>query len=109
MDYSIFQTRLKQLMDSRGLNNKSLADDVNITTAALSRYLTGHRTPDLKYVVKLAEYFGVSVDWLIGINDDRYEVLPQDIQEIAYLYSLADSDDRKVVQAVLNKYKRIKE
>lgn len=109
MDYSIFQTRLKQLMDSRGLNNKSLADDVNITTAALSRYLTGHRTPDLKYVVKLSEYFGVSIDWLLGINDDRYEVLPQEIQEIAYLYSLADSDDRKVVQAVLNKYKRIKE
>lgn len=109
MDYSIFQDRLRQLMESRGLNNKALADEVNITTAALSRYLTGHRTPDLKYVVKLAEYFGVSVDWILGINGDRYEVLPQEIQDIAYLYSLANPDDRRVVHAVLDKYKTSKE
>lgn len=109
MDYSIFQSRLKQLMESRGLNNKALADAVNITTATLSRYLSGNRTPDLPYVVKLSEFFGVSIDWMLGINGDRYEVLPQEIQDVAYLYSLADSDDRRVVQAVLNKYKKVKE
>lgn len=109
MDYSIFQSRLKQLMESRGLNNKALADAVNITTATLSRYLSGNRTPDLPYVVKLSEFFGVSIDWMLGINGDRYEVLPQEIQDVAYLYSLADPDDRKVVQAVLNKYKKVKE
>lgn len=109
MDYSTFQTRLKQLMESRGLNNKALADEVNITTAALSRYQTGHRTPDLKYVVKLSEYFGVSIDWLLGVNDERYETLPQEIQDIAYLYSLATPDDRRVVHAVLDKYNKPKE
>lgn len=109
MDYSIFQARLKQLMESRGLNNRALADEVNITTAALSRYLTKERTPDLKYIVKLSDYFGVSVDWLLGLNDDRYEILTPEIQEVAYLYSLADADDRRVVQAVLNKYKKVKE
>lgn len=109
MDYSTFQIRLKQLMESRGLNNKALADAVNITTATLSRYLTGHRSPDLPYVVKLSEFFGVSVDWMLGINGDRYEVLPQEIQDVAYLYSLASTDDRTVIQAVLNKYKKTKE
>lgn len=109
MDYSIFQSRLKALMESRGLNIKALADDVNITTAALSRYLSGNRTPDLRYVVKLSEYFGVSIDWILGINGDRYEVLPQEIQDIAYLYSLATPDDRRVVQVVLNKYKKTEE
>ena len=109
MDYSIFRERLKQLMASRGLNNKGLADGVNITTATMSRYLSGHRTPELPYVVKLSEFFGVSIDWLVGVNEDRYDALPQDIQDFIYLYSLANEDDRRVVRAVLDKYKQFKE
>jgi len=105
MDYSAFQERLKALMDSRGYGIKALADKMNITSATLSRYLSGNRSPDLPYVVKLAEFFGVSIDWILGINDDRYETLPQEIREVSQLYYLATEDDRKVVQAVLNKYK----
>ena len=105
MDYTTFQERLKALMDSHGYGMKSLADKMNITSATLSRYLSGHRSPDLPYVVKLAEFFGVSVDWILGLNDDRYEALPPDIREVSRLYYLATDDDRNVVQAVLNKYK----
>lgn len=109
MDYSIFQSRLEALMESRGYNIQTLSAEVNITTAALSRYLSGKRTPDLRYVVKLAEYFGVSIDWLLGLNGDKYEVLPQEIQDFAYLYSLATPDDRRVVQVILNKYRKTEE
>lgn len=105
MDYSIFQERLRALMDSRGYGIKGLADNMNITSATLSRYLSGNRSPDLVYVVKLAEFFGVSTDWMLGINDDRYETLPPEIREVSQLYFLASDDDRKVVQAVLKKYK----
>lgn len=105
MDYTMFQQRLKQLMDSHGLSIKGLADLINVTSATVSRYLNGKRCPDLPYVVKLSEHFGVSIDWLLGINGDRYDVLPQDIQEVAFLYSLATKDDRGVVHAVLGKYK----
>ena len=105
MDYSTFQERLKALMDSHGFGMKALADKMNITSATLSRYLSGNRSPEVPYVVKLAEFFGVSVDWLLGVNDDRYETLPPEIREVSKLYYLATEDDRKVVQAVLNKYK----
>lgn len=106
MDYSIFQERLKQLMDSRGLNINALADAVGFTPPTISRYLSGVRTPDLSYVIKLSELFDVSIDWLIGLNGDRYEILPQDIQDIVFLYSLASPDDRMVIHAVLSKYKQ---
>ena len=105
MDYTVFQERLKALMDSRGYGIKALADKMNITSATLSRYLSGNRSPDLVYVVKLAEFFGVSIDWILGINDDRYETIPADIQELSKLYCLATDDDRSVIQAVLKKYK----
>lgn len=105
MDCTIFQERLGRLMESRGFTMRSLAEEIGITPSTLSRYLSTNRVPDLAYVVKLAEYFNVSVDWLIGLNGDHFDILPKEIQDVAFLYSLATEDDRRVVQAVLNKYK----
>ena len=104
MDYTPFQENLKRLMSSRNFSMKLFGEEVGITAATLSRYLSGNRTPDLPYVVKIAEYFNVSIDWLLGLNGDKFDVLPKEIQVIAHLYTLATPDDRRVVQAVLHKY-----
>ena len=61
--------------------------------------------PELKYVVRLARYFGVSVDWLLGLSNDRYEALPAEVREFATLYALASPDDRTIVETVLKKYR----
>ena len=108
MDYTIFKEHLRQLMYSRGLSAKALATDINVTPATLSRYLSGNRAPDLPYVVKISQYFNVSIDWLLGINGDQFDVMPKEVQEVAELYQLAAPHDRKVVQAVLDKYKERK-
>ena len=71
----------------------------------LSRYLQGVREPELKYVVRLARYFGVSVDWLLGLSNDRYEAVPSEVREFATLYALASPDDRTIVETVLKKYR----
>ena len=104
MDFTYFQENLKRLMSSRGFSMKALSEEVGITAATISRYLSGNRTPDLLQIVKIASYFNVSIDWLLGLNGDKFEVMPKEIQDIAHLYTLATPDDRRVVQAVLYKY-----
>jgi len=108
MDFTIFKQNLRHFMESRGYTIQGLAEDVELPSATISRYLSGDRTPDLKYVIKLAEFFDVSVDWLLGLSGDKYDVMPQELQDVATLYSLATPDDRRVVQAVLNKYRTSK-
>lgn len=109
MDFTVFQSRLRDLMDSRGLSMKSLAEQVNTTSATVSRYLSSDRTPDLAYIVKLADFFGVSIGWMLGLEEDRYAPLPKEYKELIDLYSVATPDDRRVIQAVLSKYKNTKE
>ena len=58
------------------------------------------------YIVRIAEYFNVSLDWLVGINGEKFDVLPADIQDVVYLYSLASEDDRRVIRVLLSKYKK---
>lgn len=105
MDFSIFQTRLRALIESRGNFIYEVAQDLGVSIPTLHRYLGGQRKPDLVYVLRIAEYFGVSVDWLIGRTDDKFSRFTQEASEIANLYSAASDDDRAVVQAVLAKYK----
>ena len=105
MDISTFQTRLRALIESRGNYIYEVAQDLGVSIPTLHRYLGGQRKPDLAYVLRIADYFGVSVDWLIGRSDDKFNHFTKETNEIANLYSAASDDDRAVVQAVLAKYK----
>lgn len=104
IDYEVFRKRLRQLIDSRSTTVKELSYELNITPATLSRYLSGARTPDPLYLVRLSRYFDVSIDWLLGINGDKFDVLPEEVQEIAHLYQVATLNDRRVVKTLLEKY-----
>lgn len=108
IDFTTFQKNLRDLIESRGLTVKGLAAEVNISYVTISRYMNGHREPELKYVMTLARYFNVSVDWLIGFGGGKFDLLPPDIQEFADLFSIASPDDRRVIEAVLSKYREEK-
>ena len=97
LDFTAFKKNLRDLIESRGLYAKDIAAEINVSTPTLSRYLQGVREPELKYVVRLARYFGVS--------NDRYEAVPTEVREFATLYALASPDDRTIVETVLKKYR----
>lgn len=109
MDYSIFSARLRTLMESRGLTANSLSEQSNITPATISRYLNCNRHPTLQYVAAFADFFEVSIDWLIGREENRHAPLPKDIQELIDLYNIALPEDRKVIQTILERYKKEEE
>ncbi len=105
MNFDAFRDNLSSLLKSRGLSLRQFGMETGITSATLSRYMTEQRVPDLQYVMRIATYFNVSIDWLVGYSDKKYSVLPNEVSEFAQLYQIASEDDRRVVQAVLFKYK----
>ena len=66
-----FENRLVELRKEKGLTQSDLADSVNISRGALSLYELGTRKPDYETLVKIADYFNDSVDWLLGRTDNR--------------------------------------
>ncbi len=61
--------RLKALRKSRGISQLKLALDLNMNQNSISRYETGEREADYATLIRLADYFGVSVDYLLGRTD----------------------------------------
>ena len=62
--------RLKELRKKKGISQLRLATDLNTTQNTISRYETGERDPGIDELVKIADYFNVSVDYLIGRTEN---------------------------------------
>ncbi|MCD8120810.1 MAG: helix-turn-helix domain-containing protein [Clostridiales bacterium] len=63
----IFPKRLKELRGEKTL--QTIADDLGISRISLGYYEKGERKPDIEMVSRMADYFNVSADYLIGISD----------------------------------------
>lgn len=69
IDYC-FGDRLKEAMTLKGLEGQDF-DDLDIVSAAsVHEYLEGRRIPNLRTAARMADFLGVSLDWLCGIGED---------------------------------------
>ncbi|HIY96596.1 MAG TPA: helix-turn-helix domain-containing protein [Candidatus Borkfalkia excrementigallinarum] len=62
--------RLKELRKSRGISQLKLAIDLNMNQNSISRYENGEREADYATLVRFADYFDVSVDYLLERTDN---------------------------------------
>lgn len=83
---SNFAIRLRNLMNEFGTTQKNLADYTGITRQAIAQYMEGSVQPNVERLYKIAKYFNVSADYLLGITDQRTsDIDEQKIHEITGL------------------------
>ena len=58
--------RIAQLRKNRSMSQFQLAKTLNIATSTLGMYETNKRKPNMEMLEKLADFFGVSIDYLLG-------------------------------------------
>lgn len=66
-----FSGQLLALRKQRGLTQKQLAADVGLSELAIQNYESGRRKPAFDALIALADYFDVSLDYLVGRSDRR--------------------------------------
>jgi transcriptional regulator with XRE-family HTH domain len=66
-----FGERLKELRKSKNLLQRELAEILNIKSDTVIRLEGGTRSPSLSLVLALADYFDVSLDYLVGRSDEK--------------------------------------
>ena len=57
--------RLKEIRKARGISQVKMAMDLNVSQNTVSRYETGEREADYAMLIRIADYFGVSIDYLL--------------------------------------------
>lgn len=62
--------RLKELRKAKGISQLKLALDLNMSQNTISRYETGEREADYRSLILIADYFNVSIDYLLKRTDN---------------------------------------
>ena len=73
------QNRLKKLRHKKNLTLRELGEKVGMRNSTLSQYETNKREPKLETWQKLADFFNVPVDYLLGISKDRSTLTIDDL------------------------------
>lgn len=61
-----FAQKLKQARNDQGLTQRQVTKDTKIPQSTIANYETGRTEPNIENLGILADYYGVSADWLIG-------------------------------------------
>ena len=73
-----FGKKLKELRERSGLFQKDLAVELDILPSSISQYEKGKNLPEMPVLIKMADYFGVSLDELVyAVDNDADEVIDQ--------------------------------
>lgn len=67
----IFGQRLEQLLLEKGISQGEFAESVSCSRQSINFYILGKRNPDITLAAKMAEYLGVSCDYLVGLSNIR--------------------------------------
>ncbi|GEP63122.1 transcriptional regulator [Clostridium beijerinckii] len=68
---SKFPDRLKELREEKELLSKDFAKIMNVEPATITNWEKGNRFPKDDVLIKIADYFDCSIDYLLGRTDDR--------------------------------------
>lgn len=99
MDFNIenFSYRLTVLLEENNMTQIQLAKEIGTSNVTICRYLTCERIPRLDVVTRIASVFNVSLDYLLGLTDDK-NIKPSDNSSdfgiamlISKLYSLDEN------------------
>lgn len=87
--------RIKELRLARGLSQVDLADALGVTKQSVSNWENSNIQPSIDMLLRLANYFSVSTDYILGMDDRDYiEVTGLNEQELAHIRQIID-DIRK--------------
>lgn len=91
--------QIKKLRQENKLLQKDLAEELDLTQQTISLYESNKREPDSETLQKIAQYFDVSVDYLLGISKERTpadkikEALSSDPELLDFWDKLSDRED----------------
>lgn len=107
----MFHARLKELREKAGYSQYSFADEMGIAQSTVGGWESGKREPNFEMTQKIADFFGVTVDYLLGrdeagaeksagLNDELNEYLEElkNRSEMRMLFKLAKGATKKDVE-----------
>ena len=99
-----FAQRLKELREYYGMTQAKVAECLNFSSAAISNYECGAREPAIEELILLADFFQVSIDYLVGRSDYTIRLIKNKIVRYAVMesFKVLDSLNEKEIDMIVH-------
>lgn len=102
-------SRIKQLREKRGLIQEMLAAELGITQQMLSKYERDTTLIKVDVLKKIAEYFNVTTDYLLGVSDVKRDIQGQmkvnetldEYYDLVEVYKELDQYDQEMIWSIM--------
>lgn len=89
-----FYEILTELLEDHDIQKKDLANHLKLSPSAVTNYVNAHREPDFETLIKIADYFSVSTDYLIGHQTNQH--LSHDEEHLVHLFRQMTEENQKL-------------
>lgn len=111
------ESRIKQLREKRGLIQEILAAELGITQQMLSKYERDVTLIKVDILKKIATYFNVTTDYLLGVSDVKRDLQRQmkmnetldEYYDLIEIYKDLDSYDKEMIWSIMQTVKTVGE
>lgn len=111
------ESRIKQLREKRGLIQEILAAELGITQQILSKYERDVTLIKVDILKKIATYFNVTTDYLLGVSDVKRDLQRQmkmnetldEYYDLIEIYKDLDSYDKEMIWSIMQTVKKVGE
>ena len=111
------ESRIKQLREKRGLIQEILAAELGITQQMLSKYERDVTLIKVDILKKIATYFNVTTDYLLGVSDVKRDLQRQmkmnetldEYYDLIEIYKDLDSYDKEMIWSIMQTVKKVAE
>lgn len=102
---------LRLLREEKGMSQKQLADCIGVSQQSINKYENHNVEPDIGALIRIADCFSTSVDYIIGHTEERYPIAPpstysMDNEEFMLLqrYRKLSEKQKKCVNLLIETY-----
>ena len=103
-----FHQRLRQLLDENEITQKKLAADLHIAASTVGSYVQGVREPDFSILLRMADYFHVSADYLLDHREETAGPRDRELLRIGK-DGIIDNDERPTFDSIVEELGQIVE
>lgn len=103
--------RLRELRNEKGISQQTIADLLHVSQQSITNYESGKNEPDIQALCVLADYFGTSVDYLIGHTDFRDKIEPRNPYDLnaqesdmVDRFRLLSEDERNALNVLIDTF-----
>ncbi len=83
--------RIRQLRTARNISQVTLARHLSVTKQSVSNWENDNIQPSIDMLVQIAQYFSVSTDYLLGLDDHRYlEIKGLSDETVSHIQQIID-------------------